>query len=124
LVAVQVETVRALEAVEEIAAVPGVDMLFVGPMDLSHSLGLTGRLGHPLLRAAIRRIFAAGRRRGRWLGVLAPDRAFAAWCVRRGARFLAYAGDVRFLTGGARAALASLDSLARPGKVQARRGAR
>lgn len=103
VVAVQVETVAGLEAVEEIAAVRGVDMLFVGPFDLSHSLGLTGQLGHRTVRAAIRHIFRVGRRRQKWLGVLAPDPAFAKWTLGQGVRFLTYRSDLRFLKSAAQA---------------------
>ena len=71
VVAVQIETRAGLDAVDEIAAVPGVDMLYVGPTDLSHTMGLTGQLNHPDVRAAITRIFETGKRHEKWLGVLA-----------------------------------------------------
>jgi 2-keto-3-deoxy-L-rhamnonate aldolase RhmA len=66
LVVIQIETVPALEQCEAIAAVPGVDILFVGPNDLSIALGVPGELDHPLLVAAIERVAAACRAAGKW----------------------------------------------------------
>lgn len=65
---VQIETVEAMDRLEEIAAVPGIDGLFVGPADLAASLGHPGNIGHPDVEAAIlsciRRIRAAGKPAG------------------------------------------------------------
>ncbi|MCZ7645094.1 MAG: aldolase/citrate lyase family protein [Planctomycetota bacterium] len=97
VVAVQIETVSGLEAVEGIAAVKGIDMLYIGPFDLSHGMGLTGQLDHPEVRKAFARVFAAGRKHGKWLGVLAPNVPFAQWCLGQGVRFLTYLSDTRLL---------------------------
>lgn len=115
VVAVQIETRQGLEAVEEIAAVDGVDMLYVGPFDLSHNLGLTGQLGHADVRAAIAKVFKTGRERNKWTGVLAPDLAFAKWCVGEGVRFLTFRSDIRFLKASVMAGVAEIDEL-RSGK--------
>jgi 2-keto-3-deoxy-L-rhamnonate aldolase RhmA len=66
LVVIQVETVPALEQCEAIAALPGVDILFVGPNDLSIALGVPGELDHPLLVSAIERVAAACKAAGKW----------------------------------------------------------
>lgn len=66
----QVETRRGLEAVEDIARVPGVDVLFIGPSDLSQSLGHPGEMGHPDVQAAFRRIIETGRAAGVAIGIL------------------------------------------------------
>jgi 4-hydroxy-2-oxoheptanedioate aldolase len=79
----QIETRRGFEAVEAIAAVPGVDVLFIGPSDLSQGLGHPGAVGHPEVQQAIRRIIAAGRGAGVAVGILAltPDdaRTYHGW---------------------------------------------
>jgi len=111
VVAVQIESRAALENLNEIASVKGVDMLFVGPFDLSLSLGLTGQLNHPDVRAAIRQIFNVGRKHGKWLGVLAPDPAFARWCLGLGVRFMAYRSDTRMLKAAAAASAAETTAL-------------
>lgn len=68
----QIETRMAVDNVEAIAAIDGIDCLFVGPSDLSHSLGLPGRFGDPGFDEALRRIARAADRHGRALGVHLP----------------------------------------------------
>ena len=60
----------AVEAADEIAAVDGVDVLFVGPTDLSHALGIPGQIDHPDFQAAIERVAEAARAHGKAAGVL------------------------------------------------------
>lgn len=69
LVMIQIETPSALEACEEIAALDGVDVLFVGPNDLSIALGVPGKLTDPLVEGAIDRVAAACRAAGIWSAV-------------------------------------------------------
>lgn len=103
----QVETAEALAQVEAIAAVPGVDLLFIGPADLAASMGLPGQPGHPEVRRAvldgIARIAAAGVAPG----VLTLDAAFARECVAAGSRFTAVGIDTSLLIGAARGLAAS-----------------
>lgn len=85
----QVETRSALDQIEAIAAVPGVDGIFIGPADLAASLGYPGEPGHPEVKTiildAIRRIRAAGLPPG----ILTLDHAFADEAVEAGAVFVA-----------------------------------
>lgn len=111
IVAVQIETTEALDALDDIAGVDGVDMLYVGPADLSHSLGVTAEFAHPKLREAMDRVFRVGREKGKWLGVLAPNTEFAEWSVERGVRFLTYLSDSRLLRGNVEAQLPALRAL-------------
>ena len=67
----QIETRTGLDAVESIARVPGVDVLFIGPGDLSQGLGHPGAAAHPDVQAAINRIIRAGRAAGVPVGILA-----------------------------------------------------
>src|SRR5262249_40848847 len=62
------EEAAAVERIEEIAATPGIDALFIGTSDLSFSLGLRGRQDEPALEAAIVKIVAAAKRNGKFLG--------------------------------------------------------
>jgi 4-hydroxy-2-oxoheptanedioate aldolase len=68
LVAVQLEHRDALTNLDEILEVEGIDVFFVGPMDLSLSLGHPGKLGEPVVRAAIERCFAEVTARGKIVG--------------------------------------------------------
>lgn len=74
LVVVQIETLAAVEAADEIAAVDGVDVLFVGPLDLSVSLGCPGEFDRPESLRAYRSVVAACQRHGKTAGILSrPD---------------------------------------------------
>jgi 4-hydroxy-2-oxoheptanedioate aldolase len=82
LVIAQIETAKAVDAVEAIAATPGVDMLFVGPSDLSASMGHIGAPDHPEVQRRIREVEQAVKRAGKWLGIVPTaerpvDRMFA-----------------------------------------------
>lgn len=70
LIMCQIETASGVEAVADIAAVDGVDMLFVGPFDLSASLGHLGEPDHPEVRGAIARVEQAVRAAGKLLGTV------------------------------------------------------
>jgi 4-hydroxy-2-oxoheptanedioate aldolase len=84
--AVQIENTEALDSVEQIGALPGLDSLVIGPADLSASLGLLGEFGHPRVRAAIARIVAAATANGLSVGVGVPDAATAAAMAVQGAQ--------------------------------------
>ena len=68
----QIESPAAVEACEEIAALDGVDVLFIGPGDLSHAMGIRGQLRDPRFRSAVERVVAAAEGAGRAAGILAP----------------------------------------------------
>jgi 2-keto-3-deoxy-L-rhamnonate aldolase RhmA len=79
MVIAQIETERGLERVEEIAAVDGVDVLWVGHFDLSNFMGIPGRFDDPRFDAAMRRVAEVARRHGKAAGFMATD---AAWIAR------------------------------------------
>lgn len=76
-VAIQVETLGAVEYAEQIAALDGVDLLFVGPADLSLALGVVGQFGHEKLWEAIDRVAAACKKHGKAWGAVVPTPEFA-----------------------------------------------
>lgn len=98
---VQVETERALEQLEGIAAVEGVDGVFVGPGDLAASLGFAGQLNHPAVRQAVEDAIRRIRACGKPAGILTADEAFARRCMELGTTFTAVGQDVAILTQGA-----------------------
>jgi 4-hydroxy-2-oxoheptanedioate aldolase len=101
---VQIESVEALEDVEAIAQAPGVDVLFVGPRDLSHALGVPGQIDAPEYRAALSRVLAAARSAGVTAGVLASGRAAAEGYIEDGFGFVAVGSDSSFIATAALAA--------------------
>jgi 4-hydroxy-2-oxoheptanedioate aldolase len=107
LVVVQIETRAALEQVAEIAAVDGVDVVFVGPTDLSHSLGVPGQTSHPVVVEAYGAIVEGVQGSAAALGVLAADEAGARAWRERGARYIAVTVD-SLVTRSARGLLAAV----------------
>jgi 4-hydroxy-2-oxoheptanedioate aldolase len=100
---VQVETRAALDALAEIATVPGVDGVFIGPADLSASLGFPGQQGHPEVVAAIEGALGRLKALGVPAGILTLDAAFARRCMDLGTAFTAVGVDVAILAHGAQA---------------------
>ena len=98
---VQIENLEGLARLDEIAAVDGVDGVFIGPADLAASLGHLGDSGHPEVRAAIedalRRISAGGKA----AGIFVTDPALARHYLDCGASFIAVGGDTTLLRGAA-----------------------
>lgn len=94
---VQVESAQAVENAAEIAAVDGVDGVFIGPADLAASMGVIGQQTHPDVLAAVERTFAAVRAAGKPAGVNAFDLNAAQNYMDTGAAFVAVAADVSIL---------------------------
>ena len=101
---VQIESVAALDDVEAIAQAPGVDVLFVGPRDLTHALGVPGQIDAREYRAALSSVVAAARSAGVAAGVLASDRRSAEGYVDDGFGFVAVGSDSSFIATAASAA--------------------
>lgn len=99
---VQIETREAVAAIDAIAAVDGVDALFIGPADLAASLGHPGDQSHPevveAIEAAIKAIVAAGKP----AGILTIDQDFALRCISWGSSFTAVGVDLWLLSSAAR----------------------
>ena len=94
---VQVETREALGHLEEIAAVPGVDGVFIGPGDLSSDMGYLGQPGHPDVTAAIEDAIDRIKACGKAAGILTGDEALARRFIERGCLFTAVGSDVGLL---------------------------
>ena len=107
---VQLETQRALDNLEAICAVEGIDGVFIGPADLHASLGHAGEIANPevkpLIAEAIRRI----RKCGRAPGILTPNEADARHWLGCGALFVAVGADVGILARGAESLAAKFKS--------------
>jgi 2-dehydro-3-deoxyglucarate aldolase/4-hydroxy-2-oxoheptanedioate aldolase len=106
LVIAQIESAASVKVVDEIAAVDGVDVLFIGPRDLSHDLGVPGDVTAPAFVDALDTVLAAGRRHGKACGLLVTDGAAAAKRLEQGWTFVAIGSDSTLLAAASRAALA------------------
>ena len=93
LVIAMIETAEGLKNVGQIAAVPGVDVLWLGHFDLTSSMGIAGQLDHPDYIAAVKIISAAAVAHNKMAGYMAMDKDFAAHYWSEGYRMLAYGLD-------------------------------
>ncbi|MDR7522802.1 MAG: aldolase/citrate lyase family protein [Armatimonadota bacterium] len=101
LVICQVETTEALANVDQIASTPGVDVLFVGPNDLSANLGVFRQFDHPEFVAAVQRILTSAQRHGIAAGYMASSAEEVLQRIDQGFRFVAGGSDARLLAGAA-----------------------
>lgn len=97
LLAIQVETAEGLANIEAIAAVEGIDVIFVGPGDLSVSIDAMGPEEHSKLEAAIMAIAQASERAGRTVGIFRPSPDDVDRWIAAGIRFFILASDTMFL---------------------------
>ena len=93
-VTVQIESRPGLAAVDAIAAVDGVDGVFVGPSDLAAALGHLGNAAHPDVQQAIRHLFERTKAHGKACGILTPVEAEARRYIEWGADFIAVGSDL------------------------------
>lgn len=97
---VQIENLEGLAALDDIAAVEGVDGVFIGPADLSASMGHRGNPGHPEVQAAIEDALMRIQKAGKAAGILSADQALARRYIELGARFVAVGVDTTVLMRG------------------------
>ncbi len=94
LLIAQIETATGVENVDSIAAVEGIDVLWIGHFDLSTSLGIPAQFDHPKFQAAIRRVLEASREHGKIGGFMADGIKNARSLLEQGFRMIAYGGDL------------------------------
>jgi len=107
----QIEHKEAVERVEEIVAVPGVDAIFIGPYDLSASMGLLGQPSAPPVVEAIHRVRKACFNAKVPSGAFCMTAALARGEIAAGSRLIVLGADLLFLTSGARVGLASITGI-------------
>ena len=106
---IQIESPSAVEHAAEIAGIDGVDVLFVGPTDLSHSLGVPGRFDDPGYLEAIAHVATVAEAAGKAAGILLYDAAVVPAHRELGFGFIGLGADVAFVADGARAILRATD---------------
>ena len=109
LVIALIETERGIEHVEAIAALPGIDVLWLGHFDLTNFLGIPGQFDNPKFVDAVKRIAAAGRKHKKGLGFMAADTTWAKQFRELGFNMLATGTDHGILMAGVRNIIASVE---------------
>ncbi len=107
---VQIESIGALNEADAIAALDGMDVLFVGPADLTHSLGIAGQFQSKQYREALETVVAACRAHGKSPGILVYDTGVVPGLLEMGFRFVGISADGALVAAGAKAALAAVRS--------------
>ena len=114
---VQIENREGLANLEAIAAVDGVDGVFIGPADLSASMGHRGNPGHPEVQATIEDAIARIRQAGKAAGILSADPVLARRYIELGAAFVAVGVDTTVLMRGLQTLAASFKGSAAPASL-------
>lgn len=104
-IAVEIEDQEAVQSVDEIAAVPGVDILFLGLLDLSQAYGIPGEMADGRVQRAIEKVAEAAARSGKWWGLPVGTPAAAKDLAAMGASFFVCGSDRRFIVDGFRKTL-------------------
>ncbi len=108
MVVIIVEQARAVDQVDEIAAIPGIDAMFIGTSDLSFSLGCRGRIDDPKVTDAIQKVLAAGKRHKVPVGLPAREPEAIKKAVEQGFQFIQGPSDLAIYASGARPLLDAL----------------
>lgn len=107
----QIETVEVLGHLDEVAGTDGVDVLFIGPADLSMELGIFGQFDHPQFKEAVRETVEAARKAGKATGILFFNTSEYQAYHDLGIRFIACGSDATFVAEGARTMAKKLNDL-------------
>lgn len=107
---IQIETVESLSHLDEIAATENIDVLFIGPGDLSMELGIYGQFDHPLFKDALKATVNAAQKAGKTAGILLFNPDDYTTYYNMGIRFIACGADMTFVTSGARTMAEKLSS--------------
>ena len=110
-IAVQAETMQAIENIDEIASVDGVDCIFVGPFDLSISLGIPGQINHKVEVEAIEKIAYACKKHHKIGGILMFDQELLTKWIKQDFRFAVYSSDITMLADAASIAVKELKDI-------------
>ncbi|MBP1931597.1 HpcH/HpaI aldolase family protein [Ammoniphilus resinae] len=108
IVIVQIESQKGLDNMEEILDVPGIDVLYIGPFDLSQALGYTGQVTHPKVQETILAMIQSIRKRGIAVGIHVSTEEEAKYWAEQGVQYFTISMDIAFLRSGAASLVASL----------------
>ncbi len=108
LLVVQIETKQALESIEEIISVPGVDVAFIGPTDLSVALGVPGAMNDPTLTAAIEKIIKVCQQHSIVTAIQANDLEFGISWAKKGVRMVSFNSEAGLMMKAGKEAVAAI----------------
>lgn len=107
---IQIETKEAADRIDELCAVPGLDAIFIGPADLSASLGVAGQTSHPRVQEASARVIRAAKAQGKQAAAAAPSSEARFW-IEQGIDLYFCVNDLSAMKAGAQSALAEVQEM-------------
>lgn len=108
LVIVQCENIKAVPHLDEICSVPGVDMVFVGPYDLSSSMGQIGKVDYASIKEVVDRVLASTKAHGKLAGIFTKSPEEAKFYRELGFQFIIVGTDIGCMTSGMRGVIGAL----------------
>ena len=102
IVIIQIESREGLENVEEIMAIPGIDVALIGPNDFSSSLGIMGQYDNPIYIEGTKKVVAGCEASGKWAAIQAMDPARMRQYMECGFKFMMYGNEVTLLMNAAK----------------------
>lgn len=112
MLVVQIETKEALNRIDEILSIPGVDVAFVGPTDLSVALGVAGKMTDPVLVDAVSKVLASCHRNNVVPAIQMNDLTLAAHWASKGMKLVSFNSEIGILTQGIAGAVATISAAA------------
>ena len=109
LAILQIEHIEAVNHIDEILNVPGLDLIFIGPNDLSASMGLLGQQTHPRVEEANQKVLTAAKKAKVPAGILGFSPDVANMRIKQGFQFIVVGSDGGFLSAGAKRTLGQIN---------------
>lgn len=110
LIIIQIESQKAIENIEDMVSIPGVDVALIGPNDLSKSLGVVGQVEHPKVRTAVETVIEACKEHGVASGLHTGNISLLKEMIEKGMQFITWTTDARILVNSCTKALNQLKS--------------
>ena len=110
-VIVQIESAEAVEIIDSIAAVPGLDGIVLGPNDFTQHIGFFGQYDHPIMDEAIKKMEDSAKKYGKWSGVITGNEKLLRRCRAAGMRFFSVGSELSMLAAGAKATIKLIEDL-------------
>lgn len=105
---VQCENIKCLPHLDEITAVPGVDVVFIGPYDLSTTMGVPGQVAYEKIKEVVDRVLESTKKHGKFAGIYVANAEAAAFYTRLGFQFIIAGTDIGCMAGSYRKLIADL----------------
>ena len=116
IIIAQIESAKAIDSIDSIVAVTGLDGILLGPNDFTQQIGFFGQYDHPIIGEAIKKMVSTAEKYGKWSGVITGNEKLLSRCRAAGMHFLSAGSELSMLAAGAKMTLKQLDDLIKSGE--------